>query len=384
MNLISTNYFHGFQIYNSLSSTRNNLGIILPPAMGRPEVVREDLGAQYATGLGSAPPSRHGNFNTCSTDYHVMKEQLDKTFKFLHLDGRVIRFEAVEVPVTDSGEIPADFAPTSAMRMHVLAYYLSDNSIELRAMKGELEDAKLVLKRNKLPRNWREARVGGPPVLFEVEDFVCGGVVDIYGRVFLLISCDSFTRQVYEELGIAQEDVPVYRVQKKEVVHPVPKLGDGYLQIGTPEDSLATCFGMPKPSKNMKKMARNSNRQLRCKLKFINGHPINASRMFMLTYFLEDDTVQIYEDVARNAGIVGGTFLKRSKVTNDLPPDCDEPRPFRPTDIYLGNVISFNGNEMQIVEMDNVSLQFCESYPEEFPMFDALNIVRKLMQKVRM
>ena len=355
--------------------------MVLPAPLERPEIVREEYGAQYATGLGQVAASRQGHFGTCSNDYAVTKEQFDKTYKFLHLDGRVLRFEGVEIPVVD-GQLPEEFQPTSSMRKYVLSYYLADNSIELRAMKGDLEDAKLVLKRNKLARNWREVQAGAPPVLFEPEDFVCGGTLDVYGRVFLLLSCDSFSRQVYDELGIYQGDVQVVEEVPQVVLHPVPKVGDGYLQIGRPEDTLATCYGQPKVTKNLKKNPRNQNRMLRCKLKYLSENKINATRMFMLTFFLEDDTVQVYEEVARNAGIVGGTFLKRSHVMNDLPPDGDEPRQFKAQDIYLGNVISFNGNEMQIVEMDNLSLQFCEAYPEEYPMFDTFTIAHRLMNKV--
>ena len=58
-----------------------------------------------------------------------------------------------------------------------------------------------------------------------------------------------------------------------------------------------------------------------------------------------------------------------------MPPSGEEPRYFKPTDIYLGNVISLNGCEMQIIEMDNMSVRFCESYPDEFPYFDTFKII---------
>ena len=43
------------------------------------------------------------------------------------------------------------------------------------------------------------------------------------------------------------------------------------------------------------------------------GHS-DAERVFVLSYFLMDDTLSIYEPPIRNSGVVGGKFLERSKV----------------------------------------------------------------------
>jgi hypothetical protein len=99
----------------------------------------------------------------------------------------------------------------------------------------------------------------------------------------------------------------------------------------------------------------------------------------MLSYYLEDDTLQVYEEVVRNSGVGGGNFLKRGCYMNELPLDSAEPRYFQPQDIYLGNIISLNGTDMRIIEMDNMSLRFCETYPDEFPMFDTFRIVGSLL-----
>ena len=74
--------------------------------------------------------------------------------------------------------------------------------------------------------------------------------------------------------------------------------------------------------------------------------------------------------------------MKRGQYINGLPPDSDEPRPFKPTDFYLGNVISINGYEMQITLMDDMTVQFCEEHPDEFPLFDAFSIMERLMEGV--
>lgn len=378
---------------------RREYGIILSPPLETPETIREDLGAMYATGLVSHFPSRKTNYGTRSNDYEVTRESNDKTNRYLKYDGKVLRFQCIETKYLDSKilELPANqmYAPGSAKRF-ALSYFLSDNKIDIRVVKPSsassstsasssliLEDSMLVLKKSKLARNWRQVQRGQEPRFYQPEDLLCGSIIDIYGREFLLINCDPFSRQFYEKLNINQTEVPILFEEEEEIIHPVPKLGDGFLAIGSEEDTLATIYGMPKVQRDIKKAHKNQHRLLRCKLVLCTNNIIEASRVFALTYYLEDDTLQIFEEVGRNSGLIGGSFLKRGKYINLLPLDSDQPRYFIPTDLFLGNVVSIIGNEMKIIEMDNVSLKFCENCPDEYPMFDPFFICYNLMDYLK-
>ena len=53
-------------------------------ALPRPKQIRGDIGAQYATGMGSqALPTSKKSFGTRSTDYLAIKEIKDKTNRFV-------------------------------------------------------------------------------------------------------------------------------------------------------------------------------------------------------------------------------------------------------------------------------------------------------------
>ena len=377
---------------------KNNYNVDLAPAMKRPSPAREDLGVQYAMGNGAVAPPKSSHFASYSQEYMNKKEGLEKTYRFLHSEGRVLRFEGLEMEAVDAaGGIPEEGAtllvPILTRRI-VISYYLTDSSIEVQldakktaacghagpgAMSGHQEN-NLLLRKSRLPRNWRETRKGRAPIYYEMSDFICGSTVDIYGRSYFLTSCDQFTSDSYITMGVVQKPVAVALLEKKKIVHLIPQLGDGFLPIGGPEDTLGTVYGMPKPKRDVKKIQRNQNRQLRCKTKLISDRLNDQQRIFNLTFYLEDDTIQIYEEDIRNSGIKGGTFLKRGRYMNELPPDDGEPRYFQPTDIFLSNVISFNGSEMQIIEMDNMSLRFCEAFPDEFPMSDIFEIIHRLLQ----
>eukprot|EP01031_Cornospumella_fuschlensis_P027637 gene27637-33375_t len=388
---------------------KQELNMVLPPPLGTPPPLQADIAAQYATGLGPPLPSLHNkSFNTRSTGYMATKEQLDKTQMFLKYEGQVLRFLCVEVSTSSPPFFPAleeklamegqdifaisnghGFIASATAKRYAFSYYLAHGTMDLivQKKKGERDQGmdlpNTVLKKTQMPKNWRLVQSHRhSPVYYNVEDFVCGTVLDIYGRYFLLCVCDSFTQRMYGQIGIQQKQVTMIEEEVEKIVQPVPEAGDGFLAIGSNEDTLATVYGMPKPRKNVAKIYKNTNRLLRAKAKLLTDHPIESTRVFLLTFFLEDDSLQVYEDNVRNSGIWGGTFLKRGRYNHETPPDCPHPRPLLPTDIYLGNVVCVNGNQFRIFEMDNMSLKFCENYPDEFPMSDTFRIVGLIMLRV--
>ena len=53
---------------------------------------------------------------------------------------------------------------------------------------------------------------------------------------------------------------------------------------------------------------------LRFMAKMDNDRPIDQNRYFIISYFLCDDTILVYEPPQRNSGIIGGKFLERSRI----------------------------------------------------------------------
>lgn len=66
--------------------------------------------------------------------------------------------------------------------------------------------------------------------------------------------------------------------------------------------------------------------------------PQDKNRRFILSYFLSDDTISIYEPPVKNSGILGGKYLKRTKVTK--PGSTPEnPIYYEPSDFTIGSTI---------------------------------------------
>lgn len=143
-----------------------------------------------------------------------------------------------------------------------ILYFLEDDTVSIKELKENDEGRDrfpMFLRRLKLPKNWKKQPITFPNVYFEVsgdeiseyyqpKDFRVGETIFVYGRKFLLLDCDKFTRKYYEEVlknpqGMKREIRFPYKPTPQ---NPLPD----YIGLGTPEDSLASCFSLvPKPPK---------------------------------------------------------------------------------------------------------------------------------------
>jgi hypothetical protein len=325
-----------------------------------------------------------------------------KTRRFLFNDARPLRFNCIEInDRADDGAIEwnvyekwkaggekGPLVINNSIRQAVLTYYIPDYCLEItlgfwpnQVVKHQEEP--LILKRSKIQKNWREdTSKKVEPTFYEPSDFVCSDILDIYGRYYLLVDCDEATRARYLDMGHDQRRIEVEIEKVVPIERPLPKAGDGFLNIGQPEQTLATVYGQQKKITADPNRDRNRGRLINCRGKLISKLPTDRLREFSITFYMEDNHLSIFEESVRNSGVVGGTYLKKGRHTNYLPPEGGEPRYFNHRDIFLGNIISVNKVEFQITEMDGSSLRFCEAYPDDFPMSDTFDILMRLLDHV--
>jgi hypothetical protein len=55
---------------------------------------------------------------------------------------------------------------------------------------------------------------------------------------------------------------------------------------------------------------------LRFTARFNTRIPEDVDRRFIISFFLSDDTIQIFEPAQKNSGIMEGKFLERRKYKN--------------------------------------------------------------------
>ncbi|ESO04736.1 hypothetical protein HELRODRAFT_78915 [Helobdella robusta] len=138
---------------------------------------------------------------------------------------------------------------------------------------------------------------------YTAEDFNLGTEIDIYGRVYKICDCDSFTSSFYKNIGIILK-------------RPVP-----FTSIPFEKKIMQEKDGRKKRPENVELM---SSMQFFTRDPFVlrfycywddRENMFGDVRQFVMNYFLSDDTIELIEVLPQNSGRDKiPWFLKRSKV----------------------------------------------------------------------
>jgi hypothetical protein len=79
---------------------------------------------------------------------------------------------------------------------------------------------------------------------------------------------------------------------------------------------------------------------------FKGPKPEDLNRSFIITYYLNDDSLQIYEPPARNSGFSTGKFLERGQHKNT------QGEVYKPEHLIIGQDVKINGYWFHIKDCD--------------------------------
>ena len=186
------------------------------------------------------------------------------------------------------------------------------------------------------------------------DEFQPGGFIESYGRQFYIVGVDQFTQDYYrEKLGkafnLGQIEYPKPRDPTERQIPPHNGFGDEI-------DSLGYVYRLipEKPKKDFFKAVDNEGKILRFTAKFNTRVPEDLERRFIISFFLSDDSISIYEPAQKNSGIVEGKFLERRKYKN-----VDKNFEFiTPTELAIGGDVKINGYSFHILSCD----EFTQNY----------------------
>lgn len=289
------------------------------------------------------------------------REQQKRTFDFLAHDREVLAFECQWDDATLFGEKRSHFR---------LMYYLADKTVQVfephkSHMKNSGRDPyPTLLSRRRLPK-----QVANTPITlighndsayYMPEDFHVGKTVNVFGRDFLITrASNDYTKNWYKHnLGRTDEDFKEVDISSNPrpipVAEPAPWSG-----LGSEEDSLSSCkaLRMKPPRKDILKMLSMDKKELRFSAKLDRPVAEDVNRRFILTYYLADDSVSIFEQPGRNTGFICGKFLERSKYKNPATGQY-----FKPQEFVIGEPITINAHTFRVLEEDEATRKLKYEY----------------------
>ncbi|KAJ3101076.1 EF-hand domain-containing member C2 [Phlyctochytrium planicorne] len=274
--------------------------------------------------------------------------------KFLENDRRVLRFYCVW---DDTNSVFGD------VRHMVVHYYLSDDTIEIResipANSGR-ETNTLFLRRCRLPKHKSRAFYGqtseNPDDYFSERDLTIGAVLHLYGRPFVICDCDEFTKEYYREKYGLEEFDPVRIEDYEEEEDEEPPIP---ISSETPTQPLIPSNAAPK--KDFKKLMMYDGVCLRFSAVLKSLKQVDRDRKFVISLYLADDTISVFEPHQRNSGIIGGKFLEKQLIRK---PGSEEH--YGPQDFYIGAVLTFYQHPFVITDADEYAIKFMEQQKSLF------------------
>ncbi|NWH79912.1 EFHC2 protein, partial [Piaya cayana] len=338
-------------------------------------------------------------------------ERIDTLKQFLEYDGQVLRFFCVWDDPESKFHDP---------RKLVLRYYLSDDTIDIKEIipvNSGRDAIPLFLRRDKLPKYaptglYQPGTITSRTVLnvfgklvgnkgryildnrktgavhqefYRDSDLKIGAVINVWGRKVILCDCDEFTKQYYRTKYNITDFTPVSHKAPPPPI--LEKKLPPYNGFGSEEDSLCSCMGLllKPPKKDLKKFLEKDRSVMEGNImcfiaKLITDSPIDKDRKFLISYFLSDDTISVFEYKQRNTGIRGGKFLRRGRIKKpgqelfkSEPSDY-----FSAQDLFVGARVCFHGHNFLLVDADEYTFNYMERHANEFPVADIGVIMKKL------
>ncbi|KAI9004088.1 hypothetical protein BC832DRAFT_558508 [Gaertneriomyces semiglobifer] len=309
-------------------------------------------------------------------------KQPDKLKRFLEHDRKVLRFYCLwDDRQSMFGEL----------REFVLHYYLVDDSVEVREIRGAnsgRSEGKVLVRRMVLPKSSTDqtsrindvgVNVGGEILTWR--DFKIGGIINILGRAFLVRDCDTYTRQFYlHNTKLSSADLaPLTLILPNQ--HQ-PKHTQPIQHI----ESKSAAF---------LRLLENEHKILRFSACLVSPHKEDTDRRFVISFRLADGRIGVYESLRQNAGTISGKFLDPTLVPHpDAPASTGQfgsgdaisgdmagmGRYYTAEDLYVGATLYIFKHKFRLLDADEFVFKY-QSDPKYiglFPYSDPTRVIPKL------
>lgn len=161
---------------------------------------------------------------------------------------------------------------------------------------------------------------------------------------------DEYTQNFYKTKYNRHFDLGGIETPAPRTVKP-PQVPSHNPLMGQEEDSLGYIYKLvpDRPKPNFFKALDNQAKILRFTARFNTRVPEDVDRRFIISFYLADDSIGIYEPNQKNSGIISGKFLERKKYKNVN----KNQEWITPTDMALGGDVTINGHNFHILSCDD-------------------------------
>jgi hypothetical protein len=108
--------------------------------------------------------------------------------------------------------------------------------------------------------------------------------------------------------------------------------------------------------------------------KLISDYPEDRRRQFVVSYYLCDKTMAIFEAIVPNSGFRGGKFLQRTRVRNATTKKFFEGDAF-----YVGARIFVSGQTFELLDAAPHTLCLMEAHSDDFPEANLPIVIQNLI-----
>lgn len=241
---------------------------------------------------------------------------------------------------------------------------MADDTVEIREVHhaNDGRDAfALLLRRQKLPDRFDVNQPGQNFIgdnYLTADEITPTSNINAYGKIYEIQGVDESTQKWYRtKFGY---EFPLSGISQPSIPEQVPIQTPPYNGFGDEVDTLGQMYRLvpQKPKVDFFKSVDNDKNVLRFTARFNTRVPEDIDRRFIVSFYLADDSISIYEPALKNSGIIPGKFLHRRKYKN-----VDKANAIiTPTDMPVGGDVKINGHSFHILSVDDYTQKYLNDH----------------------
>eukprot|EP00933_Yihiella_yeosuensis_P029647 TRINITY_DN2328_c0_g2_i1.p1 TRINITY_DN2328_c0_g2~~TRINITY_DN2328_c0_g2_i1.p1 ORF type:complete len:651 (-),score=127.88 TRINITY_DN2328_c0_g2_i1:342-2294(-) len=305
-------------------------------------------------------------------DKHATKESARNTYcpaiapAWLKHDRQVLRFYAYfQEPVHENPK------ETYRIRNCTVYFYLEDATMSI--VEPKIENSGFpqgtFVKRHRIPK---PRELGGG--FYSFHDLKVQVTIRIYSRDFCLVGCDDFTRNFYQDIKeplLENTEAPLdsFRASAVQESEEIGGISPRIQAIKELKEYNNMALGGNRRNEKLQQYLENDRKVLRFYCYWDDNTKYGARCYYTLHYYLADDSVEMLENIARNAGRDNyPSFWRKAQLSKKhfvtAAPGMSGPEAdiYKPEDLFVGGSIFVIGREVVLYDCDDFTREFYRQY----------------------